>query len=176
MLLSFVVAEDIRRRDRASAPLPTCSARSGAAERHDRRVHDANVKSYSFRLCHGCCGPMRLPAASSRFEGPGADAIKQVDDVLETVAGNALGDEYNPCSMIAVRPTVEPGHRMQEMLRALDHRRSAGFLSDVHESFDAQKPGPRFCAIPSSRNCASSRIRGVSRVRTKFSIPLPSRW
>ena len=96
MLLSFVVAEDIRRRDRASAPLPTCSARSGAAERHDRRVHDANVKSYSFRLCYGSCRLMRLPAASSRLEGAGADAIEQVDDVLEVVARNALGDEHDP--------------------------------------------------------------------------------
>ena len=42
--------------------------------------------------------------------------------------------------MIAIGPTVEPGHRVEEMLRALDHGWSAWFLSDVYESLDAQKP------------------------------------
>jgi hypothetical protein len=56
---------------------------------------------------------MLLPAASSRFEGPGADAIKQIDDVPEAVSGDALGDEYKPRPVIAIRPTVEPAHRVQ---------------------------------------------------------------
>ena len=83
---------------------------------------------------------MRLPAAGSRLEGPSTDAIKQIDDVSEAVSWDALSDEDNPRPMIAIGPTVEPGHRVEEMLRALDHSWSAWFLSDVYKSFDAQKP------------------------------------
>ena len=52
-----------------------------------------------------------------------------------------MSDEDNPRPMIAIGPPVEPGHRVEEMLGALDHSRSAWFLSDVYEPFDAQKPG-----------------------------------
>ena len=83
---------------------------------------------------------MRLPATGSRLEGPSTDAIKQIDDVPEAISWDALSDEDNPRPMIAIRPMVEPGHRVEEMLRALDHGRSARFLSDVYESLDAQKP------------------------------------
>ena len=82
---------------------------------------------------------MRLPAAGSRFEGPGADAIKQLDDVPKAVSGDALGDENYPRSVIAIRPTLEPAHRMQQMLCALNDRRPARFISDIQETFDAQK-------------------------------------
>ena len=41
--------------------------------------------------------------------------------------------------MIAVRPTIEPSHRVEEMLCALNHGWSAWFLSDVYESLNAQK-------------------------------------
>jgi hypothetical protein len=80
-----------------------------------------------------------LPAASSRLECPGANAIEELDDVLEAVAGNALGDEDDPRPMIAVRPAVEPRHRVEEMLRALDDGRPPRFLSDIYEALDAQK-------------------------------------
>ena len=69
-----------------------------------------------------------------------ADAIKQIDDVPEAVSWDALSDEDNPRPMIAIGPMVDPGHRVEEMLRALDHGWSAWFLSDVYESLDAQKP------------------------------------
>ena len=96
---------------------------------------------------------------------------------LRLSRGDALGDEYNPRPMIVIGPAVEPRHRMEEMLCALDDRGPAGLLSDVQKSFDAREAvGPRFWAIPSSRNCASSRVSGASRVRTESSIPLPSRW
>jgi hypothetical protein len=81
-----------------------------------------------------------LPAAGSRLEGPSTDAIKQIDNVAEAVSWNALSDEDNPRPMIAIGPTVEPGHRVEEMLCALDHSWSAWFLGDVYESLDAQKP------------------------------------
>ena len=50
--------------------------------------------------------------------------------------------------MIAVRPAVEPAHRMQEMLRALNDRRPARLLGDVDESFDAQKSGAEVLRDP----------------------------
>ena len=76
---------------------------------------------------------MRLPAAGSRLEGPSADAIKQIDDVSEGVSWDALSDEDNPRSMITIGPPVEPGHRVEQMLRSLDHGWPAWFLSDVYE-------------------------------------------
>ena len=42
--------------------------------------------------------------------------------------------------MIAVRPTVQPCHRMQQVLRTLNHRRAARLLSNVHETFHAKEP------------------------------------
>ena len=84
---------------------------------------------------------MRPSAAVSGLEGPSTDSIKQIDDVSEAVSWDALSDEDNPRPMIAIGPPVEPGHRVEEMLGALDHSRPAWFLSDVYEPFDAQKPG-----------------------------------
>ena len=37
---------------------------------------------------------------------------------------------------------------MQEMLRALDHRRSARFLGDIHQSLDAKKPRSKVLRDP----------------------------
>ena len=59
-----------------------------------RAASSADANSFSPR--HRRYGPVRLPAASSRLECPGANAIKEVDDVLETVTRDALGDEDNP--------------------------------------------------------------------------------
>ena len=42
--------------------------------------------------------------------------------------------------MIAVRPMVQPCHRMQQMLRTLNHRRATRLLSNVHETFHAKEP------------------------------------
>jgi hypothetical protein len=84
---------------------------------------------------------VRPSAAVSGLEGPSTDSIKQIDDVSEAVSWDALSDEDNPRPMIAIGPPVEPGHRVEEMLGALDHSRPAWFLSDVYEPFDAQKPG-----------------------------------
>jgi anti-sigma-K factor RskA len=60
--------------------------------------------------------------------------------------------------MIAVRPTVEPRHRVEEMLGALDHRWPTWFLSDVHESFDAQKPRSEVL-----RNSVKQKLRFLAR-------------
>ena len=120
---------------------------------------------------------MCLPSAGSRLEGPSTDAIKQIDNVAEAVSWNALSDEDDPRPMIAIGPTVEPGHRVEEMLRALDHSWSAWFLRDVYESLDAQKPRSEVLRDSAQAETAtSSRARGLSRVSTKLSIPLPSRW
>ena len=62
--------------------------------------------------------------------------------------------------MIAVRPAVEPCHRVEEMLRALDDRGTAGFFSDVQESFDAQKARPEVL-----RNAVQQELRLVARER-----------
>ena len=103
---------------------------------------------------------MRLPAAGSRLEGPSTDAIKQIDDVPEAVSWDALSDEDNPRPMIAIGPTVEPGHRVEEMLRALDHSWSAWFLGDVYESLDAQKPRSEVL-----RNSVKQKLRFLARER-----------
>jgi hypothetical protein len=57
-------------------------------------------------------------------------------------------DEYDPRPAIAVRPTVEPGHCVQEMLCTLNHRRPAGFLGDIYESLDAQKCSAKILGDP----------------------------
>ena len=62
--------------------------------------------------------------------------------------------------MIAVRPAVEPRHRVEEMLRALDDRGAAGLLSDVKKSFDAQKARPEVL-----RNSVQQELRFVARKR-----------
>ena len=65
---------------------------------------------------------------------------------------------------------------MQEMLRALNHRRSAWLLSNVHESLDAKEPCAEVLRDPVQKKLRLLARRGLSRMRTKFSIPLPSRW
>ncbi len=62
--------------------------------------------------------------------------------------------------MIAIGPTVEPGHRVEEMLRALDHSWSAWFLGDVYESLDAQKPRSEVL-----RNSAKQKLNFLTRER-----------
>ena len=47
---------------------------------------------------------------------------------------------------VAIRPMVEPGHRVQQMLRALDDRRSARLLGDIDEAFDAKQARPEVLA------------------------------
>src|SRR5580692_439481 len=116
--------------------------------------------SISFGLRHRSRDLLRLPAAGSRPEGPSTDAIKQIDDVPEAVSWDALSDEDNPRPMIAIGPTVEPGHRVEEMLRALDHGWSAWFLSDVYESLDAQKPRPEVL-----RNSVKQKLSFLTRER-----------
>jgi hypothetical protein len=62
--------------------------------------------------------------------------------------------------MIAVRPAVEPRHRVEEMLRALDDRWPPRFLSDVYEALDPQKP----CTEVLS-NSVQQELRFVARKR-----------
>jgi hypothetical protein len=114
----------------------------------------------SFSLRHRSRDLVCLPAAGSRLKGPSTYTIKQIDDVPEAVSWDALSDEDNPRPMIAIGPTVEPGHRVEEMLRALDHGWSAWFLGDVYESLDAQKPRSEVL-----RNSAKQKLNFLTRER-----------
>ena len=67
---------------------------------------------------------------------------------LETFSRDALGDEDDPGPVIVVGPAVEPGHRMQEMLRALNHRGAAGLLGDVDQPLDPQKSSAKILGDP----------------------------
>ena len=62
------------------------------------------------------------------------DAIEQCHHLLKFAGGQILRDEDNPRPLIFVRPFGEPSQVVQQMLRALDDRRLAGFFADVHQS------------------------------------------
>ena len=65
---------------------------------------------------------------------------------------------------------------MQQMLRALDHRRTAGLLGDIDESLDAQEPRAEVLRDAVEQELRLPRATAaLSRASTKLSIALPSR-
>ena len=68
--------------------------------------------------------------------------VEQRDHILDFGAVEALGDENDLAAAVVIRPALEPGQVVQELLRALDHRRAVGLFGDIHDAFDAQQIGP----------------------------------
>lgn len=82
---------------------------------------------------------MRQLSALSRLERASAHAIEEVDHILKFAPHNALRDKNNAGSFVAVWPSLQPGHRMEKVLRALNDRRSSWFFFDIDQSLDAKE-------------------------------------
>ena len=82
----------------------------------------------ALRARPGCGGPRRHP-------------VEQRDHILDLGAIEALGDEDDLAAMVGIRPAFEPRQIVQEVLRALDHGRPAGFLGDIHDALHPQQVG-----------------------------------
>ena len=78
----------------------------------------------------------------ARRGGARRHPVEQRDHILDLGAIEALGDEDDLAAMVGVRPALEPGQIVQQVLRALDHRRAAGLFGDIHDAFHAQQIGP----------------------------------
>src|SRR5262249_59597955 len=54
---------------------------------------------------------------------------------------DATRDEDDAAIAIIRRPALEPGGRVKDVLNAVDHRRPAGALRNVHDALEAQEIG-----------------------------------
>jgi hypothetical protein len=69
------------------------------------------------------------------------DAIEHCDHILDLGAFEAFRDEHDLAAPIGIGPWLKPGQGMQQMLRALDHRRAVWLFGDVDDPFHAQQIG-----------------------------------
>ena len=64
-------------------------------------------------------------------------AFERLEQRIDMLAWNVARDENDLAAVIVARPLVEPNHRMEDVLNAMQHRRQAQESSERSESSES---------------------------------------
>ena len=97
------------------------------------------------------------PSGGTRWLNPGYNALcararaaavrvatRSSSAIMSSTSARSkpCGDEDDLAAAIRIRPAVEPRQIVEEMLRALDHRRAIGLFGDINDALHPQEVRP----------------------------------